>query len=63
MCSDYEPDMPEIKVEPYWNVKVFNTWQANIAAAIKVEPYWNVKSKSTLGYTITFQLKQNHIGM
>ena len=45
MCSDQEPDMPEIKVEPYWNVKVFNTWQANMAAAIKVEPYWNVKSE------------------
>ena len=46
-----------IKVEPYWNVKIrtLENWESG--KSIKVEPYWNVKSKSTLGYTITFQLK------
>ncbi len=32
-----------IKVEPYWNVKKFDSDTNTYTAKIKVEPYWNVK--------------------
>ena len=32
-----------IKVEPYWNVKKFDSDTNKYTAKIKVEPYWNVK--------------------
>ena len=33
-----------IKVEPYWNVKKFDSDTNTYTAKIKVEPYWNVKT-------------------
>ena len=35
--------MSNIKVEPYWNVKVRSTSVPLADLVIKVEPYWNVK--------------------
>ena len=32
-----------IKVEPYWNVKIFAEAIEELKDLIKVEPYWNVK--------------------
>ena len=37
----------EIKVEPYWNVKIDEGTTGNLILSIKVEPYWNVKYNIT----------------
>ena len=34
----------QIKVEPYWNVKITATTVFGNGQVIKVEPYWNVKN-------------------
>ena len=31
-----------IKIEPYWNVNVFNVEEEELDERIKIEPYWNV---------------------
>ena len=36
-------DACQIKVEPYWNVKIINDTELTEKQIIKVEPYWNVK--------------------
>ena len=35
----------EIKVEPYWNVKLIQGQFSFSDSSIKVEPYWNVKKE------------------
>ena len=46
-----------IKVEPYWNVKKFDSDTNTYTAKIKVEPYWNVKQANNVDISTPFGLK------
>ena len=46
-----------IKVEPYWNVKKFDSDTNTYTAKIKVEPYWNVKKFDSDTNTYTAKIK------